>query len=166
MAEETLVDALWAQRETQRIMTGWCIAYTADGRVCRSLRQWWIGNAVDWCVSPMRRRQPRPLTRQRSRPPDGRPRPGRPRGANQSPGREDRRTGRALRATRDAAPPPPLAPPTLRQERAALWRIAMLCKDALASPSLPPAWRPYFVQIARACREGVTREEAKRGHGT
>jgi hypothetical protein len=43
----------------------------------------------------------------------------------------------------------------LRQERAALWRIAMLCKDALASPSLPPAWRPYFVQIARVCREGI-----------
>jgi hypothetical protein len=35
MAEETLVDALWAQRETRRIMTGWCIAYTADGWICR-----------------------------------------------------------------------------------------------------------------------------------
>ena len=71
----------------------------------------------------------------------------------------------AMRTTQTAAPPAPSRP--LRQERAALWRIAMLCKDALASPSLPPAWRPYFVQIARACREGVTREDSDRGdHGT
>ena len=59
----------------------------------------------------------------------------------------------ALRATRDAAPPP-LAP---------LWRIALLCQDALASPALPPAWRPYVVQIAQACREGITREDGRRG---
>jgi hypothetical protein len=71
--------------------------------------------------------------------------------------------GEALRATRDAAPPPPALPPTLRQERAALWRIAMLCKDALASPALPPAWRPYFLQIARVCREEITREDRDRG---
>ena len=44
---------------------------------------------------------------------------------------------------------------------------AMLCKDALASPALPPAWRPYFVLIARVCREGVTPEDSDRGdHGT
>jgi hypothetical protein len=73
----------------------------------------------------------------------------------------------ALRATRDAAPPPPAPPLTLRQERAALWRIAMLCKDALASPALPPAWRPYFVQIARVCRKVVQRADSDRGdHGT
>jgi hypothetical protein len=72
----------------------------------------------------------------------------------------------SLRATRDAAPPP-LAPPVLRQERAALWRIAMLCKDALASPALPPTWRPYFVQIAEVCREVVQRQDSNRGdHGT
>jgi hypothetical protein len=72
----------------------------------------------------------------------------------------------AAQAAQPAAPPP-LAPPTLRQERAALWRIAMLCKDALASPSLPPAWRPYFVQIARACRDGVQPQEGDRkAHGT
>jgi hypothetical protein len=61
-----------------------------------------------------------------------------------------------------AAPTTP-APPVLRQERAALWRIAMLCKDALASPSLPPAWRPSFLQIARVCREGIQREDGSRG---
>jgi hypothetical protein len=73
----------------------------------------------------------------------------------------------ALRATRDAAAPPPVPPLTLRQERAALWRIAMLCKDALASPALPPAWRPYFVQIAEVCREGIQRADSDRGdHGT
>jgi hypothetical protein len=73
----------------------------------------------------------------------------------------------ALRATREAAAPPPAPPLTLRQERAALWHIAMLCKDALASPSLPPAWRPYFLQIARVCREVVQREDSDRGdHGT
>jgi hypothetical protein len=73
----------------------------------------------------------------------------------------------ALRATREVAPSPRTPPPTLRQERAALWRIAMLCKDALASPALPPAWRPYFVQIARACRDGVQPQEGDRkAHGT
>jgi hypothetical protein len=35
MAEETLVDAMLAQLEARRLMTGWCIAYRADGRVCR-----------------------------------------------------------------------------------------------------------------------------------
>ena len=35
MAEETLVDALLAQLEARRLMTGWCIAYREDGRVCR-----------------------------------------------------------------------------------------------------------------------------------
>jgi hypothetical protein len=34
MAEETLVDALLAQLEARRLMTGWCIAYREDGRVC------------------------------------------------------------------------------------------------------------------------------------
>jgi hypothetical protein len=34
MAEETLGDAVLAQREARRLMTGWCIAYRADGRVC------------------------------------------------------------------------------------------------------------------------------------
>ena len=73
----------------------------------------------------------------------------------------------ALRATRQSAPPPPAPPLTLRQERAALWRIAMLCKDALASPALPPEARPYFVQIAEVRREGVQREDSDRGeHGT
>jgi hypothetical protein len=73
----------------------------------------------------------------------------------------------ALRPTRDAAQPPSAPPPPLRQERAALWRIAMLCKDALASPSLPLAWRPYVVQIARACRDGVQPQEGDRkAHGT
>jgi hypothetical protein len=73
----------------------------------------------------------------------------------------------ALRATRTPAPPPLAPPPTLRQERVALWRIAMLCKDALASPALPPAWQPYFLQIARVCREVVQREDSDRGdHGT
>jgi hypothetical protein len=72
----------------------------------------------------------------------------------------------AAQAAQPAAPPP-LAPPTLRQERAALWRIAMLCKDALASPALPPAWRPSFLQVARVCREGATPEDSNRGdHGT
>ena len=37
MAEETLVDAVRAQREARRLMTGWCIAYTADGWICRQL---------------------------------------------------------------------------------------------------------------------------------
>jgi hypothetical protein len=75
--------------------------------------------------------------------------------------------GEALRATRQSAPPPPAPPPTLRQARAALWRIALLCKDALASPALPPAWRSYVVQVARACRDGVQREDSDRGaHGT
>ena len=55
----------------------------------------------------------------------------------------------------------------LRQERLALWRIAMLCKDALASPALPPEGRPYFVQIARVCRAVVQRQEGDSGdHGT
>jgi hypothetical protein len=35
MAEETLVDALLAQWEARRLLTGWCIAYTADGWICR-----------------------------------------------------------------------------------------------------------------------------------
>jgi hypothetical protein len=35
MAEETLVDALLAQWEARRLMTGWCIAYREDGLVCR-----------------------------------------------------------------------------------------------------------------------------------
>jgi hypothetical protein len=82
-------------------------------------------------------------------------------------------------AQQAAAVPPPqtAAPPAasttpapsrpLRQERLALWRIAMLCKDALASPALPPEMQPYFLQIARICREGVTRENSDRGdHGT
>jgi hypothetical protein len=59
--------------------------------------------------------------------------------------------------------PPAVPPPVLRQERLALWHIAMLCKDALASPSLPPEWRPYFLQIARVCREGVKRKDGRRG---
>jgi hypothetical protein len=75
--------------------------------------------------------------------------------------------GEALRAARDAAPPLPAPPPTLRQARAALWRIALLCKDALASPALPPAWRPSVVQIARACRDGVQPQEGDReAYGT
>ena len=36
MTEETLVDALLAQIEARRLMTGWCIAYRADGQVCRA----------------------------------------------------------------------------------------------------------------------------------
>jgi hypothetical protein len=35
MAEESLVDALLAQLAARRLMTGWCIAYRVDGRVCR-----------------------------------------------------------------------------------------------------------------------------------
>jgi hypothetical protein len=73
----------------------------------------------------------------------------------------------ALRAARVAAPPPLAPPPTLRQERAALWRIAMLCKDALRNRAVPPEMRPYFLQIARVCREGIRRADSNRGdHGT
>ena len=77
----------------------------------------------------------------------------------------------AVRTTRPVAPPAASTTPApsrpLRQERLALWRIAMLCKDALASSALPPAWRPSFLQIARVCREGVTPEDRARGdHGT
>jgi hypothetical protein len=64
----------------------------------------------------------------------------------------------ALRATRAAAPPPH-TPPTPRPERAALWRIAMLCKAALGNPAARPEMHPYFVQIARVCREVVERRE-------
>ena len=71
-----------------------------------------------------------------------------------------------LRARPSSPPAAPPSPP-VRAERLALWRIAMLCKDALASPSLPPAWRPSFLQIARVCREGIQREDSNRGdHGT
>jgi hypothetical protein len=35
MAEETLVDAMLAQLEARRLMTGWCVAYREDGQVCR-----------------------------------------------------------------------------------------------------------------------------------
>jgi hypothetical protein len=65
----------------------------------------------------------------------------------------------ALRAMRAAAPPPRTPPPTLRPERAALWRIAMLCKAALGNQAVRPEMHPYFVQIARVCREVVERRE-------
>jgi hypothetical protein len=52
--------------------------------------------------------------------------------------------------------PPPVRP--LRPERAALYRIAMLCKGVLASPTLLPETRPYFLQIAEVCREMVQRQ--------
>lgn len=35
MDEETLVDALLAQLEARRLITGWCLVYREDGRVCR-----------------------------------------------------------------------------------------------------------------------------------
>jgi hypothetical protein len=35
MAEEILVDAVPTQLAAWRLMTGWCIAYREDGRVCR-----------------------------------------------------------------------------------------------------------------------------------
>ena len=68
----------------------------------------------------------------------------------------------ALRATRDAAPPPRTPPPTRRQERAALWRIAMICKQALGDRAVRPALHPYLLEIARVCRQVVERrgEEA------
>jgi hypothetical protein len=81
----------------------------------------------------------------------------------------------AVRTTQPATPPPaptapaspmPVRPPTLRREAVALWRIAMVCKDALRNRALPPAARPYFVQIAEICREMVQRtEEGQSGAG-
>jgi hypothetical protein len=66
----------------------------------------------------------------------------------------------ALRAL-GTARPSPVRP--LRPERAALWRIAMVCKDALRNRALPLAARPYFVQIAEVCRAVAQRKEEGQG---
>jgi hypothetical protein len=55
--------------------------------------------------------------------------------------------------------PPKASPPTLRQERAALWRIAMLCKAALGDRAVRPALHPYVLEIARVCRQVVEQRE-------
>jgi hypothetical protein len=53
----------------------------------------------------------------------------------------------------------PLVVPTfqVRRERAALWRIALLCKGLLRTRYLPPLVRDEVLAIARECQRVLER---------